>query len=321
MLGVVSGVVLVAVAATALTWTDARSQWIRDRWVVWTQPSPAAVSGLAEATGMSEEGRLVYLASTPEIETGSEFEQDCAVETGIVLGCYVRGEIFLFQVTDERLAGTTEVTAAHEMLHAAYDRLAPEERERVDALIAAAVAAIPADDPVFAELELYEEAQRPDEWHSRLGTQFAELPAELEAYYARWFDDRGLVLDLAERSRALLVELEAEIDARVAELDALGADLESRSAAYDAAVAALDADVADFNARAASGDFASQAEFDAERADLVARSSALEADVAAINADIERYNRLGDELAALDADYAELYESLDATPSPPDVGG
>lgn len=319
VLGVVSGIVLVAVAATALTWTDARSQWIRDRWVVWTQPSPAAVAELADATGMSEEGRTVYLASTPEIESGADFEEDCAIESGIVLGCYVRGEIFLFEVTDERLAGTTEVTAAHEMLHAAYDRLTPEERRSVDTLVAQAVAAIPAGDPVFAELDLYDQAQRPDEWHSRLGTQFADLPAELEAYYGRWFADRTLVLDLAERSRALLVELEAEIAGRVAELDALGADLEARSAAYDAAVAALDADVDDFNARARSGDFASQAEFDAERADLVARSAQLEAEVAAINADIERYNALRADLAALDADYADLYESLDATPGPPDI--
>lgn len=321
MLGVVSALVLVAVGVTAATWTDARSQWIRDRWTVWTQPSAPEVVALAAATGMSEEGRLVYLASTPELESGAAFADDCPAETGIVLGCYVRGEIFLFEVTDARLAGTTEVAAAHEMLHAAYERLTDEERARVDELVATAVAALPPDDPTFAELELYEVAQRPDEWHSRLGTQVADLSPELEAYYARWFDDRSLVLRHWADSQAELERLRAEIDRRVAELDVLRADLEARSAAYDDAVATLNADIERFNARADAGDFDSQAQFDAERAALVARSERLAADAASIDADIVRYNTLVDELAALDADVADLYESLDATPAPPDVGG
>lgn len=320
-LGVVSTLLLVGVGVVAGTWTDTRSQWIRDRWVVWTQPSPPEIEAIADATGMSEEGRLVYLASTPEIEAGEDFAQHCAVETGIVLGCYVREEIFLFEVLDDRLAGTIEVTAAHEMLHAAYDRLSPEEREHVDALVASAVELLPADDRVFEEIALYEQRQLPGEWHSRLGTEFATLPPELEAYYTRWFDDRAKVVALHERSRAVLEQLEAEIEARVAELDALDADLEARIAGHRAATAALEADILAFNARADAGDFSSQAQFDRERAALVERSERLDQEATAINADIDRFNTLAEELTALDADYADLYESLDPFAPPPGIDG
>lgn len=319
MLGTISTVAVLGVGVAAATWTDTRSQWIRDQWTVWTEPSPDDIVAIADATGMSDEGRFVYLASTPEVEGGEDFTRHCAIETGIVLGCYVRDEIFLFEVVDTRLAGTIEVTAAHEMLHAAYDRLSPEERERVDALVAAAVDALPADDRVFEEIALYESGQLPDEWHSRLGTEFADLPRELETYYARWFDDRSKVVELHEQSRAVLEQLEDEIEARVAELDALDAELEARIAAHREAATALEADIVEFNARADAGDFTSQEQFDRERAALVARSDELDAESDAINAQIERFNALADELTALDADYADLYESLDPFAPPPSL--
>ena len=43
------------------------------------------------------------------------------------------------------------------MLHAAYQRLSPDERSEVDALVAEAVAALPSDDPVFVDMAGYPE--------------------------------------------------------------------------------------------------------------------------------------------------------------------
>jgi hypothetical protein len=300
-------------------WVPDRPEELRDGWIVWTEPSSDEVAAIADATGMSERGRRVYLASTPEIESTESFNEHCAVEGQVVLGCYVDREIYLFAVTDERLAGTVESTAAHEMLHAAYERLSRAEREEVDALVADFVASIPEDHRVFADLEGYPAEALPDEWHSRLGTEFADLPPALEAHYALYFDDRAKVLDLQERSIAAFVELEAQIDALITEIDALDLALDARSAAYDAAFAALEADIASFNARADRPDgFASQGQFDRERAALVARSDALDAESVAINGEVERYNALVAELEALDADYADLYESLDSTDAPAD---
>ena len=159
-------------------------------------------------------------------------------------------------------------------------------------------------------------AQQPDEWHSRLGTEFTDLAVELEAHYARYFDDRGVVLRLNDASSSEFRDLEEQIDALTEELDALGPEIDSDSDAYEAALAEYNADVAEFNARADAGNFPSQEAFDAERAELVARQDALERDRASLNAQVDHYNDLVAELNARDASYAELYAQLDSTAAP-----
>jgi hypothetical protein len=318
LLGAMAVAVVTVLALLASTWTLPRIQHFHDAYVAWSEPIPDDVAAIAAATGMSEEGELIYRASTPEVEDDDDFNEHCSIEGGAVLGCYFEGNVYVYAVTDERLAGTVEVTAAHEMLHAAYERLSPEERERVDALVEAAIAAIPEDDPVFEDLELYAPAQHADEWHSRLGTEFAELSPELEEHFARYFDDRAKVVELHAQATALFNELRAQIEALVEEIDALDPVLDARIAKYEAAIAAFNADVDSFNARAANGSFSSQQQFDAERAVLVSRGAALDAEGDALDAEIDHYNALVDELTALDADYAELYSALDSSD---DTGG
>jgi len=311
------GATAIAVAAgaggVAVSWTPADIQYFHDANIAWSEPLPEDVAAIAEKTGMSAAGELIYRASTPAIEDDDDFNQHCAIEGGAVLGCYYQANIYVYAVTDERLAGTVEVTAAHEMLHAAYERLTDDERERVDELVTQAIAAIPADDPVYADLALYPADQLADEWHSRLGTEFADLSPELEQHYARYFDDRAKVVELNVAANAAFRELQAQIDALVAEIDALDPALDARIAAYEAAVADFNSDVDSFNARADSGAFATQEQFDRERNGLVARSNALDAEYAAIDAQITYYNGLVAQLTALDADYADLYSALDSS--------
>lgn len=316
VLGVVSVILLVGVLLVLSPWDRARGQWLQDQYTVLTQPSPAEVVAIADATGMSETGRLIFLASTPAIEAAEDFNDDCRVESEGTLGCFDGTDIYVYDVTDPRLQGTVEVTAAHEMLHAAYQRLSREERAAVDVLVAEAVDELPPDDPVFDDMAGYPASQFPDEWHSRLGTEFGDLSPALEAHYARYFDDRGLVLALDRQSTALLDELTAQLDALAAEVAELDAAVTARSAAYDAALAAYDADVEAFNAKADSGGFTSQQQFDAARAGLVARQQALDEERTALNAQIDHYNELVDQLTALDADYADLYQGLDSTDPP-----
>ena len=313
LLGATAVAVLATVGVLASTWDLPRIQYFHDAYVAWAEPVSDEVAAIAAATGMSAEGELIYRASTPAIEDDDDFNEHCSIEGGAVLGCYHEGNLYVYAVTDERLAGTVEVTAAHEMLHAAYERLDAEERARVDTLVEEAIAAIPEDDPVYEDLSLYPEFQLADEWHSRLGTEFADLPPALEEHYAVYFDDRAKVVELNEQATAYFDQLQEQIDALVAEIDALDPVLEARIAAYEAAVEAFNADVSSFNTRADNGAFASQAQFDRERNALVARGDALDAEYAAIDAEIIRYNGLVEQLTALDEDYAELYSALDSS--------
>jgi hypothetical protein len=311
LLGGMAVAVVTTLALLASTWTLPRIQHFHDAYVAWSEPIPDDVAAIADATGMSEEGELIYRASTPEIEDDDTFNEHCSIEGGAVLGCYYEGNLYVYAVTDERLAGTVEVTAAHEMLHAAYERLSPGERERIDALVDEAIAAIPEDDPVFDDLELYAPSQHADEWHSRLGTEYADLSPDLEEHFARYFDDRAKVVELHVQSTALFNELRAQIEALVEEIDALDPVLDARIAKYEAAIDAFNADVDSFNARAENGSFSSQQQFDQERAVLVSRGAAIDAEGDALDAEIDRYNGLVEQLTALDADYADLYSALD----------
>ena len=48
----------------------------------------------------------------------------------------------------------------------------------------------------------------------------------------------------------------------------------------------------------------------------MSRQQSLDAERTALNAQIDHYNELVDQLTALDADYADLYQSLDSTDPP-----
>ena len=313
LLGSMAIAVVVVVGVLASSWNIASIQRFNDAYIAWSEPVSDDVAEIAQTTGMSAEGELIFRASTPAIEDDDDFNQHCSIEGGAVLGCYYEGNLYVYAVTDERLAGTVEVTAAHEMLHAAYERLSPDEQARIDGLVEEAIAAIPSDDPVYEDLALYPAAQLADEWHSRLGTEFADLPPALEEHYANYFDDRAKVVELNVQANAYFNELQAQIDGLVTEIDALDPVLDARIAAYESAIATYNADVDAFNDRNASGYYTSEAQFNRDRNALVARGDELDAEYAAIDAEITRYNDLIAQLTALDEDYADLYSALDSS--------
>lgn len=310
------GVLLLAGVIAAAPWDAGRRQAYADQWVVWTDPPSAQIEELADDLALTETGRRIFFATRPQIETARDFEAHCPVEAEVVLGCYYRGRIFVYDVTDERLAGTVESTTAHELLHALYGRMDPAEEIRIDALVADYVSTLPEDDSVLAIVKTYPAGQQADEWHSRLGTSYATLPEALERHYAQVFTDRQRVVAYDGASREQIEGYSDRIQQLSTELDAASADLSTRSAAYDSDISALNADIAAFNERADSGGFSSQGEFDRERAEIVARQEALEAQRLALNADVDSYNAKVAELKTLDSERAELYAHLDSHSAP-----
>lgn len=300
----------------AAPWDPERRQAYADQWVVWTEPPPAEIEKLADDLALTETGRRIFFASRPQIDSAQSFQEHCPAESQVVLGCYHLERIYVYGVTDERLAGTVETTAAHELLHAFYDRLNRDDRGRIDAIVAAHVAGLAETDPNILIVAGYAERQRADEWHARLATSYADLPPELELHYARIFADRSKVLAFDSRSTAELESYASRISELGAQLDAAFADLETRSADYDSSITKLNADIDAFNRRADSGSFSSQSQFDSERAALLARQGALEQKRVALNVDVEAYNVMLEELRSLDAQRAQLYAALDSRSAP-----
>lgn len=308
-------VVLVAVVAGLIAlapWDPQRRQLYDDQWVVWTQPPSAEIEQLADELHLTDAGRRIFFASLPQIDEAADFEQHCPLEGDVVLGCYTGGHIYIYDVTDDRLSGTIETTAAHELLHAVYERMSPSDLRQIDALVAGYVATLSADDNNVATVADYPSEQHPDEWHSRLGTDYADLPAALEEHYATYFGDRSRVLAYSTGSTEQLDGYTNRIDQLSAELEAAADDLDRRSEAYDTASEALETAVDNFNRRADAGLFPSQEAFSAERSELLRRQDELERDRVRLNADIDRYNAKVAELETLDSERAELFSHLDS---------
>ena len=114
-----------------------RARDILDWWRLRDYAPTQEISLLAESSGMNDRGKKYFYVHDPALLDKAAFTSSCTVgEETIVLGCYITNQrIYLYNVDDERLAGVEEVTAAHEMLHAAYDRLSPAEKERTNALL------------------------------------------------------------------------------------------------------------------------------------------------------------------------------------------
>jgi hypothetical protein len=320
-IGLVLGVLAQAGIGLGAVWIATHEQRIVDQFAVWRFEPTAAVETYADRAGLTEEGRFLFYASSPEVKGGGAFAQSCgssSEEFGI-LGCYypLDRSITLYDVTDDRLDGLEEVVATHEMLHAVWDRMSVAERDLLVPLLDAE-ADKHIDDPAFAEtLAFYAKAEpgeRHNELHSIIGTEFPDLSPELEAHYAGYILDRDTVVALHVRSNAVFLEFQAQAEVLVAQLEALSASIDSDYAAYTAGFETLNADIDDFNRRADNGSFTSQSQFDAERDALMARGNALDASYAAIQVRAAEHDDLVVQLDAINAEIDSLNQAINIDP-------
>lgn len=299
-------------ALLALNWM-AVFDWVR----LQGYTAPQEIAEITEITEMTEKGRNLFYVHRPEIESDKvSFNAHCSdSEKTIVLGCYIRGGgIYLYEVGDERLTGVVEVTAAHEMLHAAYDRLGRSERARVDAMLAQEFAVLN-NERIKSTIEAYRAADPssvPNELHSIMGSEVRTLGAELESYYAKYFTDRHAVVSLAEGYEAAFTSRETQREAYDQQLEIMKTEIntinsslsereQSIAAEYDELVNIRDSgQVSVFNARISSYN----------------RSvNTYNADVRAVQDLIKQYNEIVVERNNLVVEENQLIQALDSRPT------
>ncbi|HTH72025.1 MAG TPA: hypothetical protein VL737_01525 [Candidatus Pristimantibacillus sp.] len=225
-------VLLVLLVAAGITF------WFQhDRILDWAvtrnyHPS-AAVQGLANDTTMTAYGRELFYANRPAIEAKDDFNQHCTnlSDQVAVLGCFEgnRLGIYVFDVTDERLSGIEQVTAAHEMLHQAYQRLNSSERNYVDGLLQQYFDQ-GASQALKDKINSYKQSepdQLQNEMHSIFGTEATNLPPELERYYAQYFANRSAVIALHQKYQSEFDQRLAQISSYDAQLGQLKSQIES----------------------------------------------------------------------------------------------
>ena len=287
-------------------------------------PSPRTVEVMHELD-LTTTGERVFLASQPTIDGSQLFNEQCAdvdhSEQGHVLGCFTGDRIHLFDVPDERVNGIVEVTAAHEVLHAAYSRMSDDERAVLAERLMTEFDTLSADNPELAErMAVYDhlsEAAFANELHSVLGTEVQNLPEWLEEHYAEWFVNRGALVDHFDAYHSVFIELRDQADAIDAEMTALRADVEQRNADYDDAVQQFNADAASFRKRNENFEFsADPSEFERIRDELEVRRTDLQTTLETLQADIDHYNSLRDNLTELSQLSSELEQKLNSDLAP-----
>ena len=250
------------------------TQELIDWWKLRDYQPSERIASITDATGMNDEGRDLFYVNDPQIVSSkTEFRTNCQTQSEIiVLGCHVgNNRIFIYDVNDERLKGIVEVTSAHEMLHAAYERLSTQEREDVNALLESHYESLKmTDERLRQTIESY--AQRdlsvvPNELHSILGSEKRDLPERLEEYYKEYFSDRMKSVALSEAYDEAFAERQHKID----DFDQQLAQLQSEITRYEAS----------------SSDTASSLQ--AERTEL---NRLRESDPEAYNARVPGYNSL-----------------------------
>jgi hypothetical protein len=296
----------------------ANRQQIIDEITLWQYQPSEQITTIASRAKMSETGKKMFYISKPQIKSANEFNEDCRrVEKGnAILGCYNQssGEIYVYDVTNPELDGVKEVTAAHEMLHAAWARLGSAEKKQLTLLLEQAYEKVKTD-KLAERMEYYNRAQpgsRANELHSILGTEFANLGDELERYYKRYFTDRSEILRLHAQYQEKFESREKEARELSESLKTRKEDLDQELAQYSADVADFNRRASDFNQRANSGNFSSQDDFARQRRSLQAELSGLNRRRASLNAQVDSYNSDVLRLRQLGVKINELNKSLDS---------
>lgn len=282
-------------------------------------PSSPEVVRLADRTAMTAEARRLFYSTHPEVLPKTTFARSCTIhEEASVLGCYHQGpddptpRISLLQITDPHLDGMEEVTAAHEMLHAVWQRTSATEQRELSTELTQALTTV-TDQRIIDKVATYRRQDPsvvPNELHSILGTEVAALPPALERHYARWFANRSAVTGLAAMSQKVFADIDGHVrllDAQLADLrgqiEATRADLAAREAAIEtrrAQIRLLDArgDAAGHNA-AVPGFNAQVKAYN----DVVTRQQQL----------VDRHNAIVTERNALASQYDAIQATIDTT--------
>ena len=317
----IGSLIFLLISGIVAYWLVTHRQQVLDTVSLWSYQPTSQIAAIADRTTMTPVSRSLFYASHPSLNDAQTFNNDCgkSEQGAAVLGCYTGLRIYIYNVTDAQLDGIHEVTAAHEMLHAAYMRMDDAEKKTVNDLLESEYAVLSKDPAFTSRMALYartEPGERDNELHSIIGTEVATISPELEAHYAKYFSSRAAVVALHDKYSSNFTRLQAEAASLSDQMSQLTAEIKSRSSSYTAASEQLDRDIASFNQRASSGDVQSQAQFNSERQALVARTAKLSAERSAINGLIDQFNKIVNQYNAIATQTEQLNQSINSSPAP-----
>jgi len=217
--------IFIVVFAVAIYIAYNNKQFIKDNFVVLTTDLTPESNSLGAKLALTDEGDFLYQASQTDFEKSADFKSSCGgiEKQAIVLGCYTKQRIYIYDVTDKKLEGVRETTAAHEVLHAAYERLSDSQKSEVDKMLLKQSEVL-TDKRVKDTLALYKDLNKDElfnEMHSIFGTELRSLSPELEEYYKKYFTNRSAVVDYSDKYQSVFKKLKIKADSLKAQLKTL----------------------------------------------------------------------------------------------------
>ncbi|MBA3758535.1 hypothetical protein H0X10_02795 [Candidatus Saccharibacteria bacterium] len=290
-------------------------QAIFDYWQLRNYTASSQIVSLAERTTMTDEARRLFYVYHAELQEKDAFNDSCSItEKSIILGCYVDGQgIYIYNVTDVRLSGVQEVTAAHEVLHAAYERLNDKEQTRINALTSQVIDGLK-NQRILDSVQAYRERDSnivPNELHSIIGTEVRDIPAELETYYSRYFSDRKVVVSYSEGYEKAFTEREQKAEQLIEQIDATKQDIDERNAALARVKEELAQEVNSLESQRANAD---PGPFNARVRAYNANVQTYNGQVQQVLGLIEKHNSLINEYNLVVLEENELIKAIDSRP-------
>jgi allophanate hydrolase subunit 1 len=300
--------IVVAVVIGGIRFAQDLQDWSK---LLTYQPSPE-IARLATATTMTDTARRLFYVNQPTIESTKSALNLCkSSEHTVVLGCYVSSKgIFLQAVTDPRLKGVMEVTAAHEMLHVAYQRMSLFEQTQINKQLQAVLERLQ-NPRIIKIIQVYNE-QDPrsvdHELHSILGTEVRDLSPELEEHYRKYFTDRSAIVALSERYEGVFTglkdkakQLSKQLAAQNLELEQLAARIKQEKLELESAQTNLQSSI----------DANPHIDYGAQVSSFKERVSSYNQLVVQLRSQNDAYNQLVNERNSLTVEQQSLIESLE----------
>lgn len=297
-----------------------KAQALVDWWQLRDYTPPAAVVNLATQDTMNVTAKHIFYVNHPNLESdANQFRSDCnETEKTVVLGCYHGNQdgIFIYNVQDSRLGGVQQVTAAHEMLHAAYDRLSSKDRNYIDGLLQNYFDNQLHDQRIIDTINSYRQSEPKDvlnEMHSVFGTEIGNLPTPLEQYYKRYFDNRQTVTTYAANYQSEFTSRSDQIKADDVQLSQSKVQIDAEERSLQSQLNQINSDRARLDSQRASGQIT---QYNAGVASFNSEISAYNIGVERLRNDIASYNQLVAARNSIASELSSLSQALDTRLTP-----
>lgn len=302
-------------------WAVTNRQLLIDQVRAWQFVPSSSVATLRSDLELTGRGSFLFDASQPVLQMANEFNQSCQQKketNNPIIGCYAKESIYIYDGTNSELDGIEETTAAHELLHAVYERLSHQDRERLDGELKTAYERVktPELEKRMAYYEKAEPGQEMNELHSILGTENVNLGSALEAHYLKYFASRNRIVSYHDAYSGVFDRVTSQLTLLEEKINNDVASINDQIDTYNKQTQQLSDDTDDFNSRSQNGGFSSQSEFDQKRNQLVVRKDQLDAEAKSINNNINAVKRDRKTYNGLVDKYNQLSRSLNSSLSP-----